>query len=68
VAAMRKAGLVVIDASLDPADFPGKALAIPGDGHPTGVANAARAALVKAYIDSNKVLEGQPPALTSTPR
>jgi hypothetical protein len=48
---MRDAGLDVLDATLDQAAFPGKPLTIPGDGHPTAVANAARAALMKAYIE-----------------
>lgn len=48
---MRDAGLAVVEAGLDPAHFPGQPLTIPGDGHPTAVANAARAAMVKAYIE-----------------
>jgi hypothetical protein len=40
-------GLLVIDARLDPNDFPGQNLRIPGDGHPTGVANRAWAVLVR---------------------
>ena len=44
---LREGGLVVIDARLDPKDFPGQELQIPGDGHPTGVANRARALLVR---------------------
>jgi len=44
---LREGGLVVIDALLDPRDFPGQELQIPGDGHPTGVANRARALLVR---------------------
>jgi hypothetical protein len=44
---LREGGLVVIDAGLDPKDFPGQELQIPGDGHPTGVANRARALLVR---------------------
>jgi hypothetical protein len=40
---LRARGLTVIDGALDPADFPGQNLSIPGDGHPTGVANRARA-------------------------
>ena len=48
---MRDAGLDVLDVTLDAAAFPGKPLTIPGDGHPSAVANAARAALLKAYIE-----------------
>jgi hypothetical protein len=44
---LREGGLVVIDAGLDPGNFPGQELQIPGDGHPTGVANRARALLVR---------------------
>lgn len=50
---MRKAGLDVIDATLNPKDFPGKPLSIPGDGHPSATANVGRAALAKAYIGKN---------------
>ena len=46
---LRAAGLIVVDGGLDPAEFPGQDLTIPGDGHPTGVANRELAArLVKA--------------------
>lgn len=51
---MRDAGLDVIDSSLDPAAFPGKALTIPGDGHSTAIANAARAAMANAYIERKR--------------
>jgi hypothetical protein len=44
---LRDGGLLVIDAGLDPNDFPGQHLKIPGDGHPTGVANRAWAVLVR---------------------
>jgi len=44
---LRDGGLIVIDARLDPKDFGGQGLQIPGDGHPTGVANRARALLVR---------------------
>jgi hypothetical protein len=44
---LRDGGLIVIDAGLDPNDFPGQNLRIPGDGHPTGVANRAWAVLVR---------------------
>jgi hypothetical protein len=40
---LRERGLIVVDGALEPADFPGQDLSIPGDGHPTGVANRARA-------------------------
>jgi hypothetical protein len=53
---MRQAGLDVIDTTLDPKDFPGTPLKIPGDGHPTGAANAARARLIDAYIQDRHLL------------
>ena len=43
---LRDGGLTVIDATLDQAKFPGQPLYIPGDGHPTGTANRARAELL----------------------
>jgi hypothetical protein len=47
---LRDAGLLVVNADLDPKDFPGQTLGIPGDGHPTGVANRARASLVRDVL------------------
>ncbi|HEV2187268.1 MAG TPA: hypothetical protein VGR70_08665 [Stellaceae bacterium] len=45
---LRAGGLVVLDGALDQAAFPGQDLFIPGDGHPTAVANRELAArLVK---------------------
>jgi hypothetical protein len=43
---LRHAGLKVINVWLDQHDYPGRPLAIPGDGHPTGVANLARAKML----------------------
>ncbi|HJY48094.1 MAG TPA: hypothetical protein VJ349_05550, partial [Stellaceae bacterium] len=43
-------GLLVINAGLDPNDFPGQNLKIPGDGHSTGVANRAWAVLVRDVL------------------
>lgn len=54
---MRQAGLDVIDTTLDPKDFPGMVLKIPGDGHPTGVTNAARARLIDADIQRRHLLD-----------
>lgn len=46
-----QSGVEVVDATLDPKDFPpGTALSIPGDGHPSAVANRARAKLLKNYL------------------
>jgi hypothetical protein len=47
---LRDGGLLVIDAALDPNDFPGQTLKIPGDGHPTSVANRAWAVLVRGAL------------------
>jgi hypothetical protein len=48
---LRQSGVEVVDATLDPKDFPaGTALSIPGDGHPTAIANRTRAALLKDYL------------------
>jgi hypothetical protein len=47
---MRDAGLIVVEASLDAKDFPRQNLIIPRDGHPTGVANRARALIVRDVV------------------
>ena len=47
---LRDGGLLVVDAGLDAKDFPGQNLGIPGDGHPTGVANQARALMVRDVV------------------
>jgi len=47
---LRDGGLLVVDADLDAKDFPGQLLGIPGDGHPTGVANRARALLLRDEV------------------
>jgi len=52
---LREKGLDVVDATLNPMNFIGKPLSIPGDGHPSAVANAARADIVKAYIEHKAV-------------
>ena len=52
---LRDGGLIVIDAALKREDFPEQPLAIPGDGHPTGVANRARAALLRDHLASAPV-------------
>lgn len=48
---LRNGGLKVINVALDPRDFPGQLLEIPGDGHPTGVANLARAKMLYDAYD-----------------
>jgi len=47
---LRDGGLLVVDAGLDAKDFPGQDLGIPGDGHPTGVANRAHAHMVRDVL------------------
>jgi hypothetical protein len=48
---LRQSGVEVVDATLSPKDFPPETLlSIPGDGHPTAIANRARAALLKNYL------------------
>jgi hypothetical protein len=46
----RLRGLTVIDATLNAAAFPGQNIYIPGDGHPTGVANRARALMLRQNL------------------
>ena len=53
-ARFRAAGLLVVDGTLEPADFPaGTALSIHGDGHPTGIANRARARRLYDFLKKN---------------
>lgn len=52
---LRDSGLIVVNADLKAEDFPGQLISIPGDGHPTGVANRARSLMVR------DVLTGLPP-------
>ena len=47
---LRAGGMIVIDGALKAKDFPGQDLTIPGDEHPTGVANRARAALLREAL------------------
>jgi len=48
---LRQSGIELIDATLSPKEFPpGTLLTIPGDGHPTAIANRVRAALLKNYL------------------
>jgi hypothetical protein len=50
---LRDAGATVIDASLLREWAAGMALSIPGDGHPTALANRLRVTLLKEYIEQN---------------
>jgi len=43
MARLRQGGLLVVDGALKRDDYPGQALTIPGDGHPTALANRLRA-------------------------
>jgi hypothetical protein len=53
---LRDGGLVVVDGALDPAVYPGQDLTIPGEGHPTAVANRAWAMLVQRYVEEKSLL------------
>jgi hypothetical protein len=50
---MRDGGAAVVDASLGNEAAAGMALNIPGDGHPTALANRLRAALLKNYLEQD---------------
>jgi hypothetical protein len=53
---LRDGGLVVVDGALNPAAYPGQDLTIPGEGHPTAVANRAWAILVQRYVEEKSLL------------
>jgi hypothetical protein len=46
-------GAVVIDASLHNEEAAGTTIGIPGDGHPTPLANRLRAGILKNYVEQN---------------
>jgi acetylglutamate kinase len=50
---MRDGGAAVVDASLGNEAAAGMALNIPGDGHPTALANRLRATLLKNYLEQD---------------
>jgi hypothetical protein len=50
---LRDGGATVIDASLDKEQAAGMVLSIPGDGHPTGLANRLRATILRNYLEQN---------------
>lgn len=50
---LRDGGALVVDASLQEHESAGAVLAIPGDGHPTALANRLRAILLKEYMEHN---------------
>jgi hypothetical protein len=50
---LRDGGATVVDTSLKDAAAAGLAITIPGDGHPTALANRMRAAILKNYLEQN---------------
>jgi hypothetical protein len=50
---LREGGAIVIDASLQQEEKAGAVLNIPGDGHPTRLANDLRARMLKDYVERN---------------
>jgi hypothetical protein len=50
---LRDGGAIVVDTSLEDAAAAGLAIKIPGDGHPTALANQMRAAILKNYLEQN---------------
>jgi hypothetical protein len=50
---LRDGGAIVIDTTLNKEAAPGMALSIPGDGHPTALANRLRASILKNYLERN---------------
>lgn len=60
---LRQDGMDVIEAHLAPKDFPpGSLFKIPGDGHPTALANRARAALLQQFLSTSTASLVAPPA------
>jgi hypothetical protein len=49
----KEGGAIVIDASLDKEKAEGAVIEIPGDGHPTPLANRIRAGILKDYLEQN---------------
>jgi hypothetical protein len=50
---LKDGGAIVIDASLDKEEAAGATISIPGDGHPTALANRLRAGILKNYLEQN---------------
>jgi hypothetical protein len=50
---LRDMGAIVIDASLTKEAAAGKVISIPGEGHPTALANRIRASILKNYLEQN---------------
>ena len=62
-ARLQQSGVEVVDATLHERDFPpGTVLKIPEDGHPTAIANRARAALLRDTVNSMTSATGSAPA------
>ena len=50
---LKDGGAIVIDVSLDKEEATGAPIRIPGDGHPSPLANRTRAAILKNYLEQN---------------
>jgi hypothetical protein len=50
---LKDGGAIVIDVSLDKEKAAGAMISMPGDGHPTALANRLRAGILKAYLEQN---------------
>jgi hypothetical protein len=50
---LRGGGAIVVDTMLNDEAAAGMALSIPGDGHPTALANRLRASILKNYLERN---------------
>jgi hypothetical protein len=50
---LRDGGAIVVDATLKDEAAAGMALSIPGDGHPTALANRMRADILKKFLEQN---------------
>jgi hypothetical protein len=50
---LRNGGAIVVDATLKDEAAAGMALSIPGDGHPTALANRMRADILKKFLEQN---------------
>ena len=50
---LKDGGAIVIDVSLDKEEAAGAPISIPGDSHPSPIANRMRAAILKNYLEQN---------------
>ena len=60
MARLRVGGLQVVEATIDQSAYPNQPLRIPGDGHPTGLANKIRAQMVRDALADARLNEGRP--------